>query len=140
MCKQNLKYTKRTLDFLAKTFAEIVVFEEEKENERLGRVIAEDINGFNSNSDSNSSNASLMEELNGQAFDPDKTIINKRYVSVLCTVDKIIQNNLVSYLRIGDDNVRFNTTLLLKKSLDCFKKLDESTYTMLVEVSQFTLF
>src|SRR5690606_7479351 len=72
-----------------------------------------------------------FDELGQQAFDMDQTIVDKRYLSPISTVDLLIKNHLLKFLFANNINVRYNTTSLIKKTLDSFEEIDEATFTEL---------
>lgn len=124
-------YTKRTLEFIVKCFKEILLYEEEKEKERLEKVANDEINGVLDES------IDLMEtdELAAEAFDPDQTIINEKYLPPISSIDILIKKYFLKYLICDNTNIRYNTTSLIKKTLENFSEIDEGTFEDLRSVS-----
>lgn len=102
----------------------MIEFEEEKENQRM----EDEARNVNESTDSMEED---MDELGKDAF--DQTIIDERFLPHPTRVDIIINELLVPYLECENVNVRANSTLLLKKMLDCFEEMDETTFKVLVE-------
>ena len=129
-------FTKRTINFIVLVFKKITSHENEMEEKRLQQVVQNDLNGIN-----DSNEVETMEEneeddlLYGSGLEHDTTIVNDQYVSPISWVDFFIKNSLVTFLEAKDINVRQNTVLLLKKTLEIFNEIDENTYSALNEVS-----
>ncbi|KAJ6224992.1 hypothetical protein RDWZM_003537 [Blomia tropicalis] len=127
-------FTKRTINFIVLVFKKITSHENEMEEKRLQQVVQNDLNGIN-----DSNEVETMEEneeddlLYGSGLEHDTTIVNDQYVSPISWVDFFIKNSLVTFLEAKDINVRQNTVLLLKKTLEIFNEIDENTYSALNE-------
>lgn len=128
-------YTKRSLEFLTTVFKTIETFEEEAETKRLEKVAAE--LASKQKDASVDSEEEEMDELGRDAFDPDQTIIDARFLSLPNSVDLIITDILLKFLKAENVNVRSNTASLLRRILENSEELEESTFTELKKVCLF---
>lgn len=129
ICDRNSPFTKKTLDFIATCFKEMIAYEEEFEDERAHRIAAEE--ALNNQLHDDSMNSTLEDDLGTTAFDLDQTIINSKYLAPISTVDLLLKNELVKFTICKDLNIRYNTLSLLKKTLEYFNEMDEETFDVL---------
>ncbi|KAJ6216269.1 hypothetical protein RDWZM_007426 [Blomia tropicalis] len=115
--------TKRTIHFIVLVFKKITFHENEIEQKRLQQVVQNDLNG----TIDDSNEAETMEE----DVEDDNTIVDYRYVSPISWVDFFIKNSLVIFLKAKDINVRHNTVVLLKETLEGLDEIDENTSSAL---------
>ena len=123
-------YTRHTLEFIVYLFKSILTFENLKEQERLELVTQKEINGELSDNMDDSMGSESSDEL-AQALDPDKTIIDQKYLSPISTVDILIKNHFAKYVMVKDVNVRYNSIWLIKNTLAVFDEIDEDTFNEL---------
>ena len=125
LSERHIPYTKRTLDFIVSCFKSILIFEEELEKTRLEDIAKREINGELDDSIDDFMNT---DELALNAFDPDQTIINERYISLISSIDVLFKKYFLKYLQCEDINIRYNTASLIKKTLENFTEIDEATF------------
>ena len=98
----------------------MATFDDGKEDERLEKVVQEEMDKANHSDDDFSDD----EENNNASTLFEKTLINANYMPMAGTVEKLIDNVLVANLRSANVHVRFNSIRLLTKAIKVIQPSD----------------